>query len=130
MGCVFAGSCGVVYVDEVVMGADCQLGTSIIVPHDLDPLLWVIHLAYDVVHLNCLLRFQPFDHANRNTSIVVADSQMLELLAIGEGPGLAMWVLVAHGAGTTSLRLRFEGFDVFDSGDASFTNTLLGARTV
>ena len=43
-----------VEIDKVVMGSDGQLGSIRAVTHDFDPLLWLRHLANDIVEIDRL----------------------------------------------------------------------------
>ena len=67
-----------------------------------------------VDHLCAVSLVESFDLANRNAAIVVADHEVLQVLTIAQGTGLAMCRLVTHGASSASLLLRRQGRDVLN----------------
>lgn len=76
-------------VDSVVVGPDSEHGAVTVVLDRLAPLRWVADLVLDVVQLDACLAvcglFNALHLSDRDVSVVVPNSQMVQVVVVGQG---------------------------------------------
>ena len=121
---VLTGWNSAVKVYEVIVRSYSKSVSVRTVAHDFDPFLWMISFSYHIVkseHLTTVSLVNTFNRSDRNTTIVMANSQVFQLFLEGKSTRLLMRMQVTLRACSTALLLRRQGFYIRNCGDATLT---------